>query len=115
MNPEINLATATAALDGIQTVDPKIVALRELHPKIKERIDAGATMKQIVAALAPIFNADEKWIARAIASLRVKRGGGRPKAVKPQQAGGAAPAAKPRGTLRLKPAAQPQQGEGSGA
>jgi hypothetical protein len=115
VNTEINLSAAAAALDGIQTTDPKIVALRELHPKIKERVEAGATMKQIVTALAPIFGADEKWLARAIAQLRARRGGGRPpKSAKPQQAGGAEPAATPRRTLRLaKPPAAAQAGEGA--
>jgi hypothetical protein len=111
---QIDIDTLRKRIEAISTIDPRETALSQLRDAIKSKIDDGASVKQIAAAIAPALGGDEKWIVRKIQALRARRGGGRPPKAKPAQAGGAEPAAKPpRGTLRLKPAAQPQQGEGA--
>jgi hypothetical protein len=106
----LNLAAARDALAGIETVDPRITSIRELMPDIKAKIDAGASMKQVCAALAPIFGGDEKWVSRTIVQLRRRRGGKPRNSTKAKQGrADAAPVEQPRRTLRLspKPAATP--------
>jgi hypothetical protein len=94
----LSLAAAREALAGIETVDPRIAAVRELMPDIKSKLDDGATMKQVAGALAPIFGNDEKWVARTIAQLRRRRGG---RKAKKEGRGDDAPVEQPRRTLRV--------------
>ncbi len=104
----LNLAAAREALSAIETVDPRVASIRELIPDIKSKLDAGATMKQVSAALAPIFGGDEKWVSRTISHLRRRRGV-KPRKAKTEGTADAAPVEQPRRTLRLspKPAAVP--------
>jgi hypothetical protein len=76
----MNVAEMTASVDAIEVVDPRARALRDILPAIKAKLAAGATKRQIVAALTPHFNeASAGWLDRELSTLLRKRGGGRKK------------------------------------
>lgn len=79
MTTSIDLSAAREALSKIVVEDSRISALRELMPDIRNSLKCGASIKQILAALAPSFDGDERFVARTIAELRRARGGRRKK------------------------------------
>lgn len=99
----IDLTAARQALGQIIVEDPRIAALRELMPQIRDSLKDGAALKQITAALAPHFGEDEKFLARTIAELRRARGGRRKKAIVKAENSDITQPKTPRKTLTLKP------------
>lgn len=98
----MNLENAKKALSEIVVGDPRAAEFEKISAEVRAALARGATTKQIVAALAPEFEGDSRWLTRAVAGLKRGRRG-RPKRAEAAKPTVPTPTPSKRATLSLTP------------